>query len=101
MRMNSNTSIANEGPCGGTEKQPVHYLTRNGSRNYVQWRVIHPSSNATCIVRIGNNDEKLNTLSPRDGSGDGEGAFSCAREIGYEGKEFIFPENYNCEDCTF
>mmetsp|Transcript_3537 Transcript_3537/g.3475 ORF Transcript_3537/g.3475 Transcript_3537/m.3475 type:complete len:176 (+) Transcript_3537:399-926(+) len=100
MRLNSNTSTPNEAPCGGLEKQPVHYMTRNGSRNYVQWRVYHPSPNATCTMRLGSTDERLKVLYPRDGSADIYGSFPCAREVGYEGKEFTFPANEECDDCT-
>ena len=99
MRLNSNISLTNDGPCGSTEKQPVHYLAKMNSRNYVQWRVYHPSKTGTCIVRIGTNDDKLYTLIPKDGSATGDGSFPCGRESGYEGKDFIFP-NTSCDECT-
>lgn len=97
--MNSNISIVNDGPCGGVDKQPVHYLARSASKNYVQWRVYHPASIGTCIVRLGTNDDKIYTLIPKDGSGSSDGSFPCGRESGYEGKDFNFP-NITCDECT-
>ena len=100
MRLGSNTSIPNDGPCGGTEKQPVHYIARNGTRNYIQWRVYHSSPNATCNIKLGTTDDHLTALHPRDGSGDVYGSFPCGREVGYEGKEFTLPANQECDGCT-
>jgi hypothetical protein len=40
------------------------------------------------------------TLSPRDGSANGDGSFPCGREVGYEGKEFRFPKGFSCDSCT-
>jgi len=99
MRLTQNISQINEYPCGTTEKQPVHYLAKMNSKNYVQWRVYHPASAGLCTVRIGTNDDKLYTLIPKDGSGSSDGSFPCGRESGYEGKDFIFP-NISCDDCT-
>jgi hypothetical protein len=79
MRLGSNVSVPNEGPCGGIDKQPVHYLTKSLSRNYVQWRVYHPSSNGMCLFKLGTNDDKLITLIPKDGSSGNDGVFACGR----------------------
>ena len=98
----SNTSIVNSPPCGGAEKTFTHYLAKPGSRNYIQWKVLHPVSNGTCIVRVGEglDESEFKILKPRDGSANSDGSFPCGRETGYEGKEFRFPKNYTCDSCT-
>jgi hypothetical protein len=102
VRTYSNTSTPNEAPCGGADKGFVHYMATPGSRNFVQWRVLHPQANSTCIVRIGVglDEGEFIVVKPRDGSADKHGSFACGREIGYEGKEFRFPKNYTCDSCT-
>ena len=49
----SNTSSINPAPCGGADRGFTHYMAMPGSRNYVQWKVAHPSPDGKCIVRIG------------------------------------------------
>lgn len=73
-----------------------------GSRNYIQWRVVHSASNGNCTVRIGEglDEDDFMVLKPRDGSANADGSFPCGRENGYEGKEFRFPKNFTCDECT-
>lgn len=49
----SNYSKVNAAPCGGSEKSFVHYMATPGSRNFIQWKVSHPSVDGNCTVRIG------------------------------------------------
>lgn len=99
----SNTSLVNSPPCGGADKRFVHYITTPGSRNYVQWKVIHPAIDGNCTIRVGQgvDEDEYIVLKPRDGSAYPDGSFPCGREIGYEGKEVKFPKNYTCDSCTF
>lgn len=98
----SNTSLINNPPCGGADKGYVHYLATPGSRNFIQWRVMHPSVDGNCTVRVGQglDEDEFIVLRPRDGTANKDGSFPCGREIGYEGKEFRFPKNYTCDACT-
>ncbi len=98
----SNYSKVNAPPCGGSEKSFVHYMATPGSRNFIQWKVSHPSVDGNCTVRIGQglDEDEFFILKPRDGSANKDGSFPCGREIGYEGKEFRFPRNYTCDSCT-
>lgn len=102
VRTYSNTSLINQPPCGGATKGFIHYLAQPGSRNYIQWKVIHPSPTANCTVRIGVglDEDEFIVLKPRDGTAHHDGSFPCGREIGFEGKEFRFPKNYTCDACT-
>lgn len=98
----SNTSSINPAPCGGADRGFTHYMAMPGSRNYVQWKVAHPSPEGKCIVRIGQglDEDEFVVLKPRDGSAGKDGSFPCGREIGYEGKEFRFPRNFTCDSCV-
>ena len=49
----SNYSLINAPPCGGSTKSFVHYMATPGSRNFIQWKVSHPSVDGNCTVRIG------------------------------------------------
>lgn len=102
MRTFSNTSLVNKPPCGDADKSFIHYMATPNSRNLIQWKVLHPSSNGTCTVRIGMglDEDQYVTLYPRDGSADTTGSFVCGREIGYDSKEFRFPKNISCDSCT-
>ncbi len=106
-RLYTSTASPNEQPCGKTAKGTVHYMATPGSKNYLQWKVIHPAAEGNCTVRIGlgldqeeADEGRLLTLKPRDGSANLEGSFPCGREVGYEGKEFVFPKNFTCDSCT-
>jgi len=95
----SNSSIVNLPPCGGSEKGFVHYMATPGSRNFVQWKVSHPTPEGNCTLRVGQglDEDEFIVLKPRDGSAYKDGSFPCGREVGYEGKEFRFPRNYTCD----
>jgi len=102
-RADTNFTAANAQPCGGLPKGQVHYLQAPNSRNFVMWKVLHPSKVGNCTVRLGsgNDEAEFQVLRPRDGSADAEGKFPCARQATpYEGKEFRFPKNLACESCT-
>jgi hypothetical protein len=102
VRTFSNQSLINNPPCGGADKSFVHYIATPGSRNFVQWKVVHPSLKGNCTVRVGTglDEGTFVTLKPRDGSANRDGSFPCGREKGYEGKEFRFPKDYTCDSCT-
>jgi hypothetical protein len=102
LRTYSNTSIVNNPPCGGADKGYVHYIATPGSRQYIQWKVLHPSTDGNCTVRVGQgtDEDDFLVLRPRDGTADHEGSFPCGREVGYEGKEFKLPKNFTCDQCT-
>ena len=89
-------------PCGASDKSFVHYMATPGSKNLVQWKVIHPSSSGNCTVKLGpgGDEDTFIILKPKDGSGNSKGSFPCGRDVGYESKEFKFPKNYSCDSCT-
>jgi hypothetical protein len=100
----SNWTGVNNQPCGGIPKGHVHYLAKPNSRNYIEWKVLHPSKTGNCTVRLGQglDEDDFTVLFPRDGSADKKtGSFPCGREItAYEGKEFRFPKDFTCDECT-
>ena len=86
VRVFANTSLINSDPCGKSDKSYVHYMATPGSKNLVQWKVLHPSVSGNCTVRIGpgGDDDGFIILKPKDGSGNNKGAFPCGREVGFE-----------------
>ena len=51
-------------------------------------------------IGVGIDEDEFIPLKPRDGSGAKDGSFPCGREVGYDGKEFRFPKDYTCDECT-
>ena len=103
MRKIQNYSMLTQQPCGGSQRASVHYVSTPGSRNFISWKILHPSQNGTCILRIGQgaDEDTFKVLFPLDKSANKKGAFPCGREeTAVDGKEFIFPANFTCDSCT-
>ena len=90
-------------PCGGLDKQSVHFSTTPGSRNFIAWKVSHPAPAGNCTLRLGlgPNENEFKVLHPLDKSANKNGSFPCGREeTTLEGKEVRFPKNFTCDMCT-
>lgn len=94
----------NVAPCGGSPKGYAHLITSPGLRNIFQIRTVKGRVNATCKFRLGygtDSDSSFFDIFPADGSADKDGKFPCGRYNNYyENKEFIFPEDLSCDNCT-
>lgn len=91
-------------PCGGSTAGTIHYETTPGSRNMFSWKVVHPSHNGNCTLRVGESGatstSTMTVLHPLDGTGDENGVFACGRqEHAFEGKEFKLPVAFECDSC--
>jgi len=104
---------ASKAPCGGFAKGMSKLLASPGTSTLVQWRVIVPSENGTCKIRLstgkllgqtrlGIDDEQhFMTLFPQDRSADSSGKFECGRHAGaHETKTVSLPADISCEKCT-
>ena len=92
-----------EGPCGGIEKKPANTLTTKGSSINFVWKILVPENSGNCTVKISNgrqDEESFQLLKPVDDVVNKDGSFNCGREKGFENKEFILPEDYECDGCT-
>ena len=99
----TNSSLLSTPPCGGTSKSSVHYVATPGSRNYIAWKVVHPSLKGNCTIRLGQgaDEEDFTVLIPLDKSANVNGSFPCGREeTGIEGKEVKIPSNMTCDSCV-
>ena len=99
----ANVSALSIQPCGGTSKGFVHFVTTPGSKNYIAWKVVHPSQSGNCTLRMGQgaDEDDFFVLHPLDKSGDKYGSFPCGREeTGVEGKEIKIPSNITCDQCV-
>ena len=98
----SNMQIG-EGPCGGIEKKSANTLTTKGASVNFIWEILVPENSGNCTVKISNglqNEEDFILLKPLNEKVNQDGSFKCGREKGFETKEFILPEDYECDGCT-
>ena len=98
----SNTQM-NEGPCGGIEKKEANTLTTKGSSINFIWEILVPENSGNCTVKISNglqNNDNFVLLKPLNEEINEDGSFKCGREKGFENKEFLLPEDYECDGCT-
>ena len=92
-----------EGPCAGIEKKSANTLTTKGASINVIWEILVPEHSGFCTVKLSNGrqeNEDFKILKPVDEEIYEDGSFICGREKGFEHKEFILPENYECDGCT-
>ena len=102
-RMGTSNMQIGEGPCGGIEKKASNTLTTKGSTINFIWEILVPENSGNCTVKISNglqNEENFELLKPVDGEVYHDGSFKCGREKGFENKDFILPEDYECDGCT-
>ena len=103
MRKVANYTLLGQQPCGGTARGNVHFMATPGSRNFIAWKIAHPSHKGNCTIRLGQGPDEADfrVLFPLDKSANKKGSFPCGREeSGLEGKEVIFPANFTCDTCT-
>ena len=90
-------------PCGGIEKKSANTLTTKGSSINFIWKILVPENSGNCTVKISNgrqDEESFQLLKPVNEEVNKDGSFICGREKGFENKEFILPEDYECDGCT-
>ena len=102
-RIGTSNSEIGVGPCGGVDKKSANTLTTKGSSINVIWEILVPENTGNCTVKISNglqDEDQFILLKPVDGKVNEDGSFKCGREKGFETKEFILPEDYECDGCT-
>lgn len=102
-RIGTSNMQMGEAPCGGIEKKSANTLTTKGSSINVIWEVVVPENSGNCTVKISNglqDEENFVLLKPVNEKLYGDGSFKCGREKGFETKEFILPDDYECDGCT-
>ena len=102
-RMGTSNMQMGEGPCAGISKKSANTLTTKGSTLNVIWEILVPESSGFCTVKLSNgrqDNEDFKLLKPVSGEIKEDGSFVCGREKGFEYKEFILPNNYECDGCT-
>ena len=77
--------------CGANDGSwKSHYLTKQSSTNYFQWRVKRIAKNGNCTIRISTDGKNYIPLNP---AGFQSPKFTCGRSIGYESAEFKLPKS--------
>ena len=102
-RIGTSNMELGHGPCGGVEKKSANTLTNKGSSINVVWEILVPENRGNCTVKISNGkqtEESFKLLQPVEGKINEDGSFACGRVKGFEFKEFILPDDYECDGCT-
>ena len=102
-RMGTSNMQIGEGPCGGIEKKASNTLTTKGSTINFIWEILVPENSGNCTVKISNGlqeEQNFKLLQPVDTEVYHDGSFKCGREKGFENKDFILPDDYECDGCT-
>ena len=102
-RIGTSNMELGQAPCGGVEKKSANTLTNKGSSINVVWEILVPEYKGNCTVKISNgkqDEESFKLLQPVEGKINEDGSFACGREKGFEHKEFILPDDYECDGCT-
>ena len=102
-RIGTSNMQMGEGPCGGIEKKSANTLTTKGASVNFIWEIVVPENSGNCTVKISNglqNEEDFVLLKPLNEKVNQDGSFKCGREKGFETKEFMLPEDYECDGCT-
>ena len=102
-RMGTSNSKMGVGPCGGIKKKSANTLTTKGSKINFIWEIIVPEYSGNCTVKISNGMQEIEDfrlLTPVNEKVNKDGSFPCGRVIGFENKEFLLPDDYECDGCT-
>ena len=102
-RMGTSNMQIGDGPCGGIDKKASNTLTTKGAIINFIWEIMVPENSGNCTVKISNglqNEENFKLLKPVEGEVNEDGSFICGREKGFENKDFILPDDYECDGCT-
>jgi len=102
-RMGTSNMQIGDGPCGGIDKKASNTLTTKGATINFIWEIMVPENSGNCTVKISNglqNEENFKLLKPVEGEVNEDGSFICGREKGFENKDFILPDDYECDGCT-
>ena len=102
-RIGTSNMQMGEGPCGGIEKKSANTLTTKGASVNFIWEIVVPENSGNCTVKISNglqNEEDFILLKPLNEKVNQDGSFKCGREKGFETREFMLPEDYECDGCT-
>jgi hypothetical protein len=81
--------------CGINNEIKSHYLTSQGSKNYIQWRTKRVAKEGNCTIKVSNDAKSWNTLTP---IGHKRQVFPCGRNIGYESIIIKLPKSMVAEN---
>ena len=102
-RIGTSNMEMNMAPCGGIEKKSANTIANKGSTINFIWEILVPENSGNCTVKISNGKQDIDSfklLKPVDGIINKDGSFKCGRDKGFEHREFILPEDYECDGCT-
>ena len=87
--------LLNKKNCEESSSSKSHYLTSQGSRNYVQWRTKRVAKLGNCTIKLSNDGKTFHPIIPH---GYKNSLFPCGRKIGYESVVIKLPKNLVTDD---
>lgn len=77
--------------CGENENTKAHFLTSQGSKNYVQWRVKRSVADGNCSIKLSSDGGKIyKAITPVGAKSE---FFQCGRRTGYESVTIKLPKD--------
>lgn len=67
--------------CGVNPDSRAHFLTTQGSKNYIQWRTKRVAKEGNCTIKVSNDAKTYMAVTP---VGMKSNFFPCGRKVGYE-----------------
>lgn len=102
-RIGTSESALNVAPCGGIIRKEGNTLANKAANIHFVWETVTPAVNSNCTVKISpgiEKEENFTVLKPKGNIANTKGEFPCGANKGFEGQEFILPEDYVCDKCT-
>ena len=90
--------LLNKKNCEESYNTKSHYLTSQGSRNYVQWRTKRVAKSGNCTIKLSGDGKTFHPITP---NGYKSSLFPCGRKVGYESVVVKLPKNLVTEGDGF
>lgn len=75
--------------CGVNPDSRAHFLTTQGSKNYIQWRTKRVAKEGNCTIKVSNDAKTYMAVTP---VGMKSNFFPCGRKVGYEAVQIKLPK---------
>lgn len=81
--------------CGANADSKAHFLTTQGSKNYIQWRTKRVAKEGNCTIKVSNDAKTYLPITP---VGMKSNFFPCGRKVGYEAVQIKLPKQMVSSD---
>lgn len=81
--------------CGLNDNSKAHFLTTQGSKNYIQWKTKRVAKDGNCTIKVSNDAKTFFPITP---VGMKSNFFPCGRKVGYEAVQVRLPKQMVSSD---